>query len=642
MYATGCAPGDDPGDTGWDYLAAFPKADFFWAEPGCEVVMLGNEEIVYICNILPSTVLRVAAYRTFKASGIRQLVSVPSDYYTTRYSDFVEYTVTEVVMSKPLSKRDEGYEDEIYVTLTSSVGPNTVDILTWLIDKYTVFSVDATTFNAVKTKLGDKYPMDFPLLERGNILDLLQQIAFQQRCALVLRNDVFFLTYLSEEPSKDIEITETDILPKSFMMTHTETEELVTKFVAEWIPNHVYTDPNKAILRYNILRYGTQEQVFNFFTFKYYQLVEKTATFWLIRMANTWRKIKCKTPLTKLQAEVFDIAEIDLSDFSDSKVKCFIEKATYNSDNNEIEFEFWTPVRSGEREPYIFAWPADIDISNLYPEREDYTQGKVGGSGPNVDVEPPDLHPLAPPVLEPGQQITFSAGGCKSIASMGPGPSPYSDKCSKDQGDPSPSDKDDKKPTDDTPGESGGNVGTTKNPLGTRGPEWIENTTKNEQQDSRDNKNTDENTQTGEGGGDGDGDPQDDLPEEPQDNCAAAVRLCMGEIMTVKMDDDLISGTEGDCGIPMTHNFSVGSDCSSYIWFNSKVAADAAGAAWKASGSQGCVGDWGVIAGMTGHVVVADKWGAECEEPETPAITAAGRPSNPEAWQGMKDGPLGG
>jgi hypothetical protein len=646
IYDVGCEPGDDPGTTGWDYLAAFPKADFWWAEPGCEVIMDGNEEIAYIANILPSTVHRVAAYRTFRQSGVRQLVSVPSDYYTIRFSNFIEYNVTEVVMNKPLSRRGEGYEDDIYVTLTSSVGPNTVDILEWLIDKYTNFSVDSTSFDAVKAILSDLYPMDFPLLQRGNILNLLQEIAFQQRCALILRNDTFFLIYLSTEPSKDIEITETDVLPKSFVMSHTETEELVTKLVAEWIPNHLYTDPNKAIFRYNIKKYGTQEQVFNFFAFKHYQLVEKTGTFWLIRMANTWRKVKCKTPLTKLQAEVFDIAEINLSDFSPSLVKCFIEKATYNSDKYEIEFELWTPVRSGEQEPYIFAWPAQIDISNIYPEREDYEQGRVGGSGPNLDVEPPNLHPLAPPEFEPGQTWSFSSGGCKSIASMGPGPSPYSEKCSRDQGDPSPSDKDDEKPESGVPGEGGGNVGTSKNPLGTKDPLEIENTTKNEEQDYTDNKQIDDANRPDAyggagGGGGGGGDPQDELPEEPTTECYACVRLCMAEIQAVKVNGGF-SSEPGQCGTgPIFGAINIAAGCS-IIYFDSLEGALAASEAWKAQGSEGCVGDYGIVPQLTGYLGSCTQWGRDCEEPASPGITAAERPSSPEAWEAMKDGPLGG
>src|SRR5207253_3052675 len=116
----------------------------------------------------------------------------------------------EIVFSRPLSWRGSGWSDDVYVTQTSSVGPNTVDILTYLIQKYTSHAIDSTSFNHVRTLL-DNYPMHFPLLERKNILQVLQEIAYQARCALWLADDVFFIKYLPEEPTIDATIAESDV-----------------------------------------------------------------------------------------------------------------------------------------------------------------------------------------------------------------------------------------------------------------------------------------------------------------------------------------------------------------------------------------------------------------------------------------------
>lgn len=455
-----CGNTDNRNNLGWDYLATFPTADFFWAEPGCEVFLVGDEEIVYVANILPSTILRVAAYRTFD-SGVRELVTVPATLYTTRISDFTEYMVTEVVFDGLLSRRGEGWEDEIYISQTSSIGPNTVDILEWLIGKYTDFSTDAANFADVKTKI-DKYPSHFPLLERRNVLDVLREIAFQARCALYLRNDKFTLRYLSEEPSADFTIGEDDVMPESMIMTHTETEELVTKFVAEWKYDHALEEPNKVILRYNVKRYGTQERKFDFFIYNILELVEKSATFWLIRMANTWRKLKLRTPITKLQAEVFDVADVTLPDFSSSTIKCLVEKATYNSDEHVVDFEFWTPVRSGETEPFIFAWPSQIDINYIWPTIEDQNAGLAGGSGPNVDVTAPSLHPLTRPGAFKGANL--KKRNCDDIKNSYSGD--ILGKCRTDHGDKKPSDLDDETPGVDVPGDGETDIPTSKNPTG--------------------------------------------------------------------------------------------------------------------------------------------------------------------------------
>lgn len=631
--------GEEEGETqgqNWDYLATFPTADFFWAEPGCEVVLESDTELAYIANILPSTILRVAAFRTFESSGIKQLVTVPTDYYTTRVSDFNGYMVTEVVMDKPLSYRGEGYEDDIYVTLTSSVGPNTVDILEWLIGMYTSFNIDSTSFDAVKATLGDKYPMDFPLLKRGNILQLLKDIAFQQRCALVLRNDTFYLIYLSEEPSADFSISESDILPESFILTHTETEELVTKFVALWKKDHHIDDPNKVILRYNIPRYGTQEQEFDFFTFKHYSLVEKSATFWLIRMANTWRKIRCKTPITKLASEVFDIADVTLPDFSPSTVKCIVEQATYDSNTHEIDFVLWTPVRSGETEPYVFAWPANIDVTDIYPQIEDWEQGKAGGTGPNVDVEPPSSHPLAEPqgfTASFKKQTNCNPLNGTVLGTFG------NESCRKDHGDSQPSDLDDTAPSDDNPGEGEGNIISSKNPVG-EAPEWIQNQfTTATDAEARNNESTNNNNvNAGDGGGgDDDVDPYEDLPNEPENTeCYAVVRVCTGEVDRVLQGEE-IKTEEGECGIPIWPVINVEGQCS-YLYLDSIDAAKEVSDALNQAAQDGCVGQYAIIGPFTGYLASLSSWGPMCEEPtEDPRILAAQPSGDPDNWDQTKE-----
>jgi hypothetical protein len=515
--------------------------------------LVGDEEIVYVANILPSTVLRVAAYRTFD-SGVRELVTVPSTLYTVRLSDFSPYSVTEVVFNQLLSRRGEGWEDEIFVSLTSSVGPNTVDILEWLISMYTSFTTDAANFADVKTKI-DNYPSHFPLLERRNVLEVLRDIAFQARCALYLRNDEFTIRYLSEEPTADFTIDEDDVMPKSLVMTHTETEELVTKLVAEWKFDHAIDDPNKVILRYNIKRYGTQERTFDFFIYNILELVEKSATFWLIRMANTWRKLKLRTPITKLQSEVFDVADVSLPDFSASTIKCLVEKATYDSASHEIEFELWTPVRSGETSQFVFAWPSQIEISHLWPSEEDQNAGLAGGSGPNVDVTAPPTHPLSRPGEFKGASL--KKRNCNDIVNSYSGD--ILGKCRQDHGDKQPSDLDDEKPGVKVPGEGETDIPTSKNPTGEASIGTIINNEHYAEDEADETNQTIRNGQ-GSDGGDGQESGNTDQPEGSnpverlpcRDGEEAECQVCCSwfeQIITkVVNPTDGITTVEGKCG----------------------------------------------------------------------------------------------
>ena len=67
--------------------------------------MEGESEVLYVVNLLPCTITRVAAMRTIR--GISRLVTVPSSFYTIYETDYDGYTVTEIGMTKLLSERTE-------------------------------------------------------------------------------------------------------------------------------------------------------------------------------------------------------------------------------------------------------------------------------------------------------------------------------------------------------------------------------------------------------------------------------------------------------------------------------------------------------------------------------------------------------
>jgi hypothetical protein len=514
--------GDSQEARAWNYLSTFVEAGFFWAEPGSEVRIAGDNELVYIANILPSTVHTVKAWRTFSVSNLRQLTTVPNSYYTVRMSDFGVYTTTEIVFDRPLSSRAEGWEDDIFVTQTSSIGPNPVDIMEWLITKYTSFTWDAT-FADIKTKV-DNYPMNFMVPGRMNVFDLLKDMAFQGRMALVLRDDQFQLIYLAEEPIQNGTITEDDVMQNSLVLDHTNTEDLITKLVCEWRPQCHLEDPYTVILRYNGKKYGTSEQVFDFYTYNIQELVVKSATFWMIRMANTWRKIICKTPINKLALESLDGCYVTLPDIANGEIKCRVETATYNSADNSIDFVLQTPVRSGERDAFDFHYPAGISVEDLHPTLEDVQFGNAGGGGPGVDVEAPVGHVLGQPnQLASGFSFSQKSPCVTLVTDI------YND-CRPDQGDTKPSDIDDIKPTVAID-EDNSIIPPSQSPINESTVADIEGTRRDLQQDGQNadqngqitnNLNTGTGSTKGAGAGDGAGsgpnpDPSTDEQKEVLD-----------------------------------------------------------------------------------------------------------------------------
>ncbi len=364
-------------------------AQHFWAEPGSRVVLASDEPITYIASITPGTVLAVKAYKQF--TGEKRLVNVPNDLWRVQTTVYGSITAVEVVVTKPLSTIvDQGWGDDIYITFESTVGPNTTDILRYIIDNYTDLDYDDTTFDAVETQVA-AFPMNFPVLDRKNTIEVIKEIAFQARCAVWISNDTFYLKYLPAEPDSDQTITVSDIQNKSISVSLTPTEDLVTKMVVTWRLSWADgngEEPEKIILRHNVAKYGTKEGEFYFYCFNQPDIILKAATFWLIRKSNTWKKIQFKTFLNALNLETFDTVTLDLPAYvASGDVKAVVEKANYNSDDKTIDFECWVPVKAGTMEKYQFAWPASLTVSDTFPTPADSPGG--GGIGANATGDLP-------------------------------------------------------------------------------------------------------------------------------------------------------------------------------------------------------------------------------------------------------------
>jgi len=367
-----------------------PVVQQFWAEPGATVRIYSDEPITYFVSIVPGTVLAVRAYKQF--TGERRLVDVPASYYTVQTVWYGTLQVVQIVCHKPLSSyKDQGYTDDLYVTFQSSVGPHIIDILIYLINTYTDLTYDVTSFTAVRTKL-NPFPANFPVLERKNAVGVLQDIAYQARCALWISNGVFYIKYLPEEPTAVATITESDIDAEKGITTElTTTEDIVTKMKIKWrmswSPGQTDREKDKSekyiILRHNVNRYGIQEEEKDFYIYNQPDSIYKCATFWLIRKSNTWKRIKFSTFLHKLNLETFDCVTLNFSHpyVATGSVKALVEKASYNSDTNQIDFECLVPIKAGQMTKYNWFWPAGLPISLTWPPPDEIAAGDAGGDG---------------------------------------------------------------------------------------------------------------------------------------------------------------------------------------------------------------------------------------------------------------------
>jgi len=379
----------------WEYFNAFDRGAFIWLPPGSQVLLADEAEVLNIVSLLPGTVDQVAAYRNFSDTAL--LTTLPTDLYTVQTTDYGGYDVVEIVLDAPLSTIDtEGlatWDDEIFVSFTSSVGPNTADIIQWLVETYTDLTVDAASFASVNSDL-TKYPMGFFRKSRPRVLDLIRDIAFQARCGVFIRDNVIYLVYLSREPTSIKTLTDSDILPNTFRITHTGTEDLETRSTISWSEGEAgifKTDETdfEFVIKHNVPKYGIFDASYDYYTYNIFELVEKSATFWSIRNSNTWKHVEFETPMIHLNLDIFDAITINTTKFG--PIKVVIEQAVYNIDSNTINFKCWTPVRAGESEEYLWAWPSQQDGAAIHPLAD---QGSEAGDGFDVQVIPPEDHPL--------------------------------------------------------------------------------------------------------------------------------------------------------------------------------------------------------------------------------------------------------
>lgn len=374
---------------------AMPTSSFFWIPPGAEVFLEEEGEVLSIVSLIPGVVNHVAAYKK-QPVGNDLLLEVPSDYYTVYETDYDGYTVVEISMEQKLSLRDDSWGDDLYVSFTSDVGPNPVDIIQWLVEKYTSLSVDATTFAAVQTSMTN-YPTNFALKKRKSVLELIKDIAYQTRCAVYIRDGVIFIKYLATEPASVRTISGGDILTQSFKITHTPSEDLVTKSVIRYRETEAPIERGDNIdhtimLKYNIPKYGVSEADYDYFTQNTFGTIMKSATFWLIRDAHTWKYIEFDTTVKHLDLDLFDCITLDLPQFSVSPIKCIITEAQFNSENNTIHFQAWTPVRAGTSVPYPLAWPAAQPAETVWPVDGEQQWADPGYS---FNITPPIGHILS-------------------------------------------------------------------------------------------------------------------------------------------------------------------------------------------------------------------------------------------------------
>lgn len=395
---------------------------FAWVGTGSPVQLVYSP-VEYITSIIPCTLLKVSAY--FTRSGQRILTTVPSEYYTTEWRDFGdglralvirlsralstykqnfgvyatrsgEYSEDDAdyepvtnrfglvapIKTKTVQGTIDTWEDQIYVTVRSDVGPNIVDTIEYLITHYLPGTLcDPITFAEARAAV-EEYPANFVLLDRRNIIELLSAICRQACLGLWYSEGVAYLRYLPNIPNIVTPLTEDVINSESLSIEYTPTEDVITKLTATYKTTYTQEEPYTIVARYNQAKYGMIADVIDYFIYTSREPVVHSLTFWLIRRGNTWKRLRCTTSLSTLIFENMDAVLVDLKPgfVANGPVTGLIEETQYNSLDFSINYTIWLPVRAGEMETYKFAYYNIGELDEYFPEPVDWITGNGAGS----------------------------------------------------------------------------------------------------------------------------------------------------------------------------------------------------------------------------------------------------------------------
>ena len=264
---------------------------------------------------------------------------------------------------------------------------NTAEAIKYLFDTYSgSLGTDAASFTSVATDIAN-FPSHFAILDQPNVVSVCEDIAWQARCALLLKNDTVFIRYLSKTQTEAFEHTNSNTEFKTLSTSFIATEDLVTRLVANWRENYETEDVKEYIFENNIPTFGLVEDNYEFSIYNIESLVKVSLGFWGIRLSNSWRTFALRGFYDSILLEAFDVNAINIGQLSTNKIRGEVERADQDLTGDEFTYEGTLASKA-----------ADVDLGNQPQEDTEYFTGD-----PNNPAEPA---PAAPPDPTAGLALT--------------------------------------------------------------------------------------------------------------------------------------------------------------------------------------------------------------------------------------------
>jgi hypothetical protein len=269
--------------------------------------------LLFAVNCLGGTINEVYAYKTVE--GSHRLFNVPKVYWRTTsinstgggvVSTTPTFSVLAVTTKLPLSSLlNEFWDDQLYVSYTSAIGPSLSSILQFLIMTYTNFSYSS----GLNSLAG--FNCSFATVEQKDVMTQIKELCFQCNTAVWLSEGVFHFLYLPGAPSPAQSIGLSDVIADTLEIGITTTENIITKIKASWFFTYEFDTRNYYTARYNDFRYGVHELDVDYYAFQDLQAIAQSVLFWLYRKGNTWKRLKFSVPLKYISLQIFDVVTLN-------------------------------------------------------------------------------------------------------------------------------------------------------------------------------------------------------------------------------------------------------------------------------------------------------------------------------------------
>lgn len=289
----------------------------------------------------------------------RELVCVPTDYYTVSSTTVEGKSATVLNFEKPLSQIDDTWSDEpVFASVTAPGTENTADQIQSILTSYTDIIPDPVSFAAVRSKVAN-YPSGFAVADRPDALRLVNDIAWQARCGLVVVGSQAFLRFLPEAPTQTVlNIQNENIDRDSLSLSTTGIEDVVTELSVVWRPSYAEED-QEIDLPLNASLYGSRPDERRIFIYQYREGVLRAGRFWQARLGNVWKNFRATVFLDALRVELLDHVTIDIGDIFESEIPGQVMEIRHDSENHLIELDVWLPVKVGTTVVAADAYPGN-------------------------------------------------------------------------------------------------------------------------------------------------------------------------------------------------------------------------------------------------------------------------------------------